>query len=60
MTDADLVRLAELIDGTTAARGVDTWVVEVRGLSAADWAEMTGRNRSTVARNIRRGSQEQR
>lgn len=38
----------------TAARGVDLWAVDVVGLSAAKWAEMTGRNRSTVARNVRR------
>jgi IS30 family transposase len=52
----DLDRLAELIRGSTAARGVDVYAVEECGLSAAKWAEMTGRDRSTVARNVRRGS----
>lgn len=54
MTGADLDRLAALVAETTAARGVDLWAVEEQGLSAAEWAEMTSRNRSTVARNIRR------
>lgn len=53
----DLERLAELIADTTAARGVDVYAVEVCGLSAAEWAEMTGRDRSTVSRNIQRASQ---
>lgn len=57
MTDLD--RLAELIDETTAARGVDLYAVEECGLSAAKWAEMTGRDRSTVSRNIRRASDDQ-
>lgn len=48
--------LAELIDETTAARGVDIYAVEHRGKSASEWAEMTGRDRSTVSRNISRGS----
>ena len=51
---ADLTRLAELIEETTAARGVDCYAVEVCGKSAAEWAQMTGRDRSTVARNVRR------
>lgn len=53
----DLDRLAELIDETTAARGVDVYAVEERDLSAAEWAEKTGRDRSTVARNVRRASE---
>lgn len=53
----DLETLAELIDETTAARGVDRYAVEVCGLSAAEWAEKTGRNRSTVSRNVRRASE---
>lgn len=53
MTDLD--RLADLITETTAARGVDVYAVKECGLSATEWAEMTGRNRSTVARNVRRG-----
>lgn len=52
---SDLDRLAELIETTTAARGVDLYAVEWCGLSAAQWAEMTGRDRSTVSRNARRG-----
>lgn len=51
---ADLDRLAELIDATTAARGVDAYAVEEMGYSAAEWAAKTGRDRSTVARNVRR------
>jgi hypothetical protein len=50
----DLMRLASLIRETTAARGVDVWAVEELDLSASAWAELTGRNRSTVARNVRR------
>ena len=53
----DLERLAELIEETTAARGVDVYAVEEWGLSAAEWAEMTGRDRSTVSRNVRRASE---
>lgn len=54
MTRNDLEELAELIKRSTAARGVDVYAVEECGLSAAEWAEMTGRNRSTVSRNVRR------
>ena len=54
MSDPNLERLAELITETTAARGVDVYAVDVCGLSAAEWAEMTGRDRSTVSRNLRR------
>lgn len=52
--DVDLMRLASLIRETTAARGVDVWAVEELGLSSASWAELTGRDRSTVSRNVRR------
>lgn len=52
MSDTD--ELAELINKHTAARGVDVWAVQVRGYSAAEWADMTARDRSTVARNVRR------
>ena len=58
MTTHDLARLAELIDETSAARGVDVYAVEECGLSAAEWARITGRNRSTVARNVRRATRE--
>jgi len=51
----DLNRLAELIEKTSAARGVDVYAVEECGLTAVEWAEMTGRSRSTVSRNVRRG-----
>jgi predicted transcriptional regulator len=51
---ADLERLAELIKETSAARGVDLYAVEDCGLSAAEWAELTDRDRSTVSRNVRR------
>lgn len=55
MTDLD--RLADLIEETSAARGVDVYAVEECGLSAAEWARMTGRDRSTVSRNVRRASE---
>jgi len=58
MSNPDLDRLAELITETTAARGVDVYAVEYCGFSAAEWAEMTGRDRSTVARNVRRAGAE--
>jgi predicted transcriptional regulator len=50
----DLETLADLIEQTTAARGVDLWVVEQHDPSARQWAEMTGRDASTVQRNVRR------
>jgi len=50
----ELNRLAALIRESTAARGVDIYAVEECGLSAAEWARMTGRDRSTVSRNVRR------
>jgi hypothetical protein len=47
--------IAEAINGTSAARGVDLWAVETHDdMTAAKWAELTGRDRSTVSRNIRR------
>ena len=57
MDDSDLSHLANLIDEASAARGVDYYVVEICGKSAAEWAEMTGRDRSTVSRNVRRASE---
>lgn len=51
-----LENLAECIRNNTAARGVDLWAVEEMGLSASQWAGMTDRDRSTVARNIRRAN----
>lgn len=53
----DLMKLAELIRETTAARGVDMWAVDELGLSPASWAELTGRDRSTVSRNVRRAQE---
>ena len=50
----DLERLGQLIKQTTAARGVDYYAVKVCGNSAVEWAEITGRDRSTVSRNVRR------
>lgn len=52
-----LNRLADYIAKTSAARGVDLYAVEVGDYSAAKWAEMTDRDRSTVARNVRRARQ---
>jgi len=52
----NVARLAELIKQTTAARGVDVWAVEEVGLTASEWADLTGRSRSTVSRNIRRAN----
>jgi hypothetical protein len=57
MDESDLVHLATLIEETSAARGVDYYAVEVCGKSATEWAEMTGRDRSTVSRNVRRASE---
>jgi len=51
----DLEKLAQLVEETTAARGMDLYAVDECGLSASEWAEMTGRSRSTVSRNVRRG-----
>jgi len=54
----DLRRLAQRVSESTAARGLDVYAVEDCGLSAAEWAEMTGRDRSTVSRNVRRATAE--
>lgn len=51
--------LARCIRRSTAARGADLFAVEQCGYSATDWAEMTDRDRSTVARNVRRGENEE-
>jgi DNA-directed RNA polymerase specialized sigma24 family protein len=51
-------KLAAYIREHTAARGVDLWAVETQGYSAAEWAEATGRDSSTVARNVRRAREE--
>lgn len=57
MDDADLAHLAKLIERSSAARGVDFFAVKECDLSAAEWADMTGRDRSTVSRNVRRASE---
>jgi len=54
----DVAALAEAIRESSAARGVDQWATEHIGLSAAAWARMTDRDRSTVATNARRGRRE--
>ena len=54
MTDDDVRTLAGMIHDSTAARGVDRWAVEIKGYSATEWAALTGRDESTVARNVRR------
>jgi predicted transcriptional regulator len=52
--DATVHVLAEAIEEHTAARGVDLWAVETQQISVQEWAEMTGRDPSTIHRNIRR------
>ena len=55
MNNTDLTLLASFIRDHTAARGVDLWAIETHdGMTATKWAELTGRDRSTVSRNIRR------
>lgn len=54
----ELKSLASHIRESTAARGVDVFAVQEHGVSAAEWARMTGRDRSTVARNLRRAADE--
>jgi len=56
MNQSEIQRLAQFVSESTAARGVDRFAVEECGLSSAEWAEMTDRNRSTVSRNVRRAS----
>lgn len=57
VTPHELTRLAACIRTTTAARGVDLWAVNEIGIPAAEWARMTDRDRSTVARNVRRANE---
>jgi len=54
MSEINVEKLAELIKDTTAARGIDLYMIEEYGLTAVEWAEMTGRSQSTVSRNVRR------
>jgi hypothetical protein len=53
----EIDELAAYIRENTAAQGVDVWAVEEMGLSASQWAGLTDRDRSTVARNVRRAGQ---
>jgi len=53
-----IAEIAVCIRDHTAARGVDLWAVEIEGLTAAEWAEQTDRDQSTVARNVRRAIRE--
>ena len=50
--------LAECIEHSTAAQGVDYYATEIYRLEINEWAAMTGRDRSSVARNIRRAREE--
>ena len=52
----DIRKLAEFIDDSTAARGVDRWAVDELGYSVEEWAELTGRSQSPVALNVRRAT----
>ena len=54
MTHKPLQGLADCIRDSTAARGVDYYACEVMRLGVEEWASMTDRDRTTVARNIRR------
>jgi hypothetical protein len=53
-TTDDTRLLGLLIADATAARGVDHWAVDHHGYTASEWAAVTDRDRSTVARNVRR------
>jgi len=56
MSDDILDALATRVRESTAARGIDAFAVHDCGLSATEWAERTGRDPSTVARNVRRAT----
>jgi RecJ-like exonuclease len=47
-----------LIADATAAQGVDHWAVDHQGYYASEWAKLTERDESTVARNVRRAKNE--
>lgn len=51
-----LYELARCIRESTGAQGADLFAVEKCGLPAAKWADVTDRDRSTVARNVRRAN----
>lgn len=53
-----LQALAENIRESTAARGVDYHACEVYRIDIGEWAEMTGRDRSTVAQNVRKAHED--
>lgn len=50
--------LAECIEKSTAARGVDYYATEIYRIDIGEWAEMTDRDRSTVAQNIRKAHED--
>jgi len=52
--EPDMGLLARCIESSSAAQGIDAYAVEEHDYSAAEWAELTGRDRSTVSRNVRR------
>jgi len=55
MDETDLMLLASYIRDHTAARGVDLYAVErSEDMTASKWAQLTGRDPSTVSRNVRR------
>jgi len=58
MSDDLLDALAARVRDSTAARGIDAFAVRDCGLSATEWAERTGRDPSTVARNVRRAQKQ--
>lgn len=50
--------IGRVISDTTAARGVDWYVCRVVGRPQIEWAELTGRNRSNVSKNITRAHED--
>lgn len=52
------LQIARCIQQSTAARGVDYWAVDVCGLTAQEWGDATGRDASTVGRNVRRARED--
>lgn len=53
-----LETLTEYIKQSTAAQGTDYYATEIARLNTQEWAGMTGRDRSSVARNIRRARED--
>jgi len=52
--NAALTELAERAAATTPTQALDSWVLDCTPLNAREWAELTDRDRSTVARNAGR------